>query len=67
MSTTSTSPMFRSLLTSVPLENYVCREVIEDYFFKDKPFSQRRHVIVTSLVVFTTMASGSITPRSSRS
>lgn len=42
---------------SVPLENYVCREVIEDFFFKEKPFSQTRHVIVTVIVVFSTMGS----------
>lgn len=41
----------------VPLENYVCREVIEDFFFKDKPFSKVRHVAVTSAIVFTSMAS----------
>jgi sodium-coupled neutral amino acid transporter 11 len=57
----------------VPLENYVCREVspdpiesppsdcqvIEDYFYKDRPFSQRRHVVVTSAIVFISMASES--------
>lgn len=41
----------------VPLENYVCREVIEDFFFKDKPFSKVRHVAVTSAIVFTSTAS----------
>jgi sodium-coupled neutral amino acid transporter 11 len=41
----------------VPLENYVCREVIEDYFFKGKPFSRVRNIVVTSLLVFTTMGS----------
>lgn len=41
----------------VPLENYVCREVIEEYFFKDRPFSQRRHVITTACIVFSTMCS----------
>lgn len=45
---------------SVPLENYVCREVIEEYFFKDRPFSQKRHVILTASVVFSTMASESL-------
>jgi sodium-coupled neutral amino acid transporter 11 len=44
-------------LNPVPLENYVCREVIEEYFFKDRPFSQKRHVILTASVVFSTMAS----------
>ncbi|KAK6908169.1 hypothetical protein I203_102170 [Kwoniella mangroviensis CBS 8507] len=44
-----------NMSTTIPLEVYVCREVVEEYFFKGKPFSQKRHVIITSLVVFTTM------------
>jgi sodium-coupled neutral amino acid transporter 11 len=66
MSTTSKAPtqiwdchLSPLLIGSVPLENYVCREVIEEYFFKDQPFSQRRHVIVTASVVFSTMLSES--------
>ncbi len=47
--------------TTIPLENYVCREVIEDYFFKSQPFSQKRHVIVTSLIVFSTMGISMLT------
>ena len=46
-------------MVAVPLENYVCREVIEEYFFKDRPFSQRRHVITTAAIVFSTMTSQS--------
>lgn len=45
-----------NMSTTIPLENYVCREVIEDFFFKDKPFSKVRHVAVTSAIVFTSMA-----------
>jgi sodium-coupled neutral amino acid transporter 11 len=41
----------------VPLENYVCREVVEDFFYKDKPFSKVRHVAVTSAIVFSAMLS----------
>lgn len=56
----------------VPLENYVCREVrlasqatralltaqvVEDFFFKQRPFSLVRHVAVTVAIVFTAMAS----------
>ncbi|WWC62607.1 uncharacterized protein I303_105204 [Kwoniella dejecticola CBS 10117] len=44
-----------NMSTTIPLEVYVCREVVEEYFFKNKAFDQRRHVIITSLVVFTTM------------
>jgi sodium-coupled neutral amino acid transporter 11 len=42
---------------AVPLENYVCREVIDDTFFPNKPFSNRRHVITTTLIVFGSMGS----------
>jgi sodium-coupled neutral amino acid transporter 11 len=69
MSTTSKAPtqiwdchLSPLLIGSVPLENYVCREVIEEYFFKDQPFSQRRHVIVTASVVFSTMLSEALLP-----
>ncbi|KAK8858559.1 hypothetical protein IAR55_002788 [Kwoniella newhampshirensis] len=44
-----------NMSTTIPLEVYVCREVIEEYFFKSRQFSQTRHVIITSAVVFTTM------------
>ncbi|KAK4689530.1 solute carrier family 38 (sodium-coupled neutral amino acid transporter), member 11, partial [Tremellales sp. Uapishka_1] len=44
-----------NMSTTIPLENFVCREVIEDYFFKGRQFSQRRHVIITAAIVFTTM------------
>ncbi|WOO77390.1 Vacuolar amino acid transporter 2 [Vanrija pseudolonga] len=44
-----------NMSTTIPLENYVCREVIEDYYFKDRGFSHRRHVVVTSLIVFSAM------------
>ncbi|KAK1925556.1 amino acid transporter [Papiliotrema laurentii] len=45
-----------NMSTTIPLENYVCREVIEDTLFHGKPFSNRRHVISTVLVVFTAMS-----------
>ena len=38
----------------------MCREVIEDTLFHDKPFSQRRHVVETVLVVFGAMAGESL-------
>lgn len=59
MSTTSTCAglCLTRTLTIVPLENYVCREVIEDTFFPNKPFSNRRHIITTTLVVFGSMGS----------
>lgn len=44
-----------NMSTTIPLENYVCREVIEDYFFKGQPFDQTRHVAITSAIVFSAM------------
>lgn len=44
-----------NMSTTIPLENYVCREVIEDAFYKGRPFSQTRHVAVTSGIVFGAM------------
>lgn len=40
---------------SVPLEVFVCREVLEETFYKSKPFSKLRHVIITSAVIFIAM------------
>lgn len=42
---------------TVPLENYVCREVIEDYLYKDQPFNRLRHTLITSAIVFSAMLS----------
>lgn len=35
-------------------------QVIEDFFFKEKPFSTIRHVAVTMAIVFSSMASESL-------
>lgn len=41
-----------NMLTTLPLEAFVCREVVETYFFPDAPFSMKRHLIFgTSHVV----------------
>lgn len=39
------------MLTTVPLEVFVCREVIESAFFADHPPSQWRHAVLTGLHV----------------
>ncbi|KAG0251400.1 hypothetical protein DFQ27_008776 [Actinomortierella ambigua] len=36
-----------NMFTTFPLENFVCREVIEAYYFPDRPFSMKRHVAIT--------------------
>lgn len=44
-----------NMFTTSPLEAFVCREVIETLYFGDKPFSYRRHVIITTVITFSTM------------
>ncbi|KAI5455453.1 hypothetical protein NCC49_000263 [Naganishia albida] len=44
-----------NMFTTSPLEAFVCREVIETLYYPDKPFSYRRHVIVTTVLTFSTM------------
>ncbi|KAF2399216.1 amino acid transporter [Trichodelitschia bisporula] len=41
-----------NMLTTLPLEAFVCREVMETYYFPGEPFNPNRHLIFsTSLVV----------------
>ncbi|KAF2027805.1 hypothetical protein EK21DRAFT_114441 [Setomelanomma holmii] len=41
-----------NMLTTLPLEAFVCREVMNNYWFLDEPFNPNRHLIFsTSLVV----------------
>lgn len=44
-----------NMFTTLPLELFVCREVIEQYFFSHEPFDMRRHVIFTTAILFTSM------------
>src|ERR1700759_791134 len=44
-----------NMLTTLPLECFVCREVMTVYFFPDEPFNQSRHLIFTSALVFSAM------------
>lgn len=41
-----------NMLTTLPLEAFVCREVMNEYWFADEPYHPNRHIIfTTSLVV----------------
>ncbi|KAG0374112.1 hypothetical protein BGX24_010818 [Mortierella sp. AD032] len=40
-----------NMFTTLPLEAFVCREVIETYYFPGAPFSMKRHVIITTGLV----------------
>lgn len=44
-----------NMLTTLPLEAFVCREVMTEYYFPGEPFHANRHIIfTTSLVVSAT-------------
>jgi len=44
-----------NMLTTLPLECFVCREVIENYYYPGEAFNQRRHVTITSALVVAAM------------
>ncbi|KAI9155398.1 Vacuolar amino acid transporter [Paramyrothecium foliicola] len=47
-----------NMLTTLPLEAFVCREVMLTYFFPDEPFNMNRHLLFsTSLVAAATVLS----------
>ncbi|KDQ53489.1 hypothetical protein JAAARDRAFT_39173 [Jaapia argillacea MUCL 33604] len=44
-----------NMFTTLPLELFVCREVIEQYFFSHEPFNYQRHVLFTTSIIFSAM------------
>ncbi|KAK5827210.1 transmembrane amino acid transporter protein-domain-containing protein [Linnemannia elongata] len=44
-----------NMFTTLPLEAFVCREVIETYYFPGAPFSMKRHTIITTGLVGTAL------------
>ncbi|KAL4889039.1 transmembrane amino acid transporter protein-domain-containing protein [Aspergillus ambiguus] len=50
-----------NMLTTLPLEAFVCREVMTTYYFPDEPFNMARHLIFTSALVVTAMTMSLIT------
>ncbi|KAB8200279.1 transmembrane amino acid transporter protein-domain-containing protein [Aspergillus parasiticus] len=50
-----------NMLTTLPLEAFVCREVMTTYYFSDEPFNMNRHLIFTSALVVSAMAMALIT------
>ncbi|KAF9582309.1 hypothetical protein BGW38_000364 [Lunasporangiospora selenospora] len=40
-----------NMFTTLPLEAFVCREVIETYYFPGAPFSAKRHFLITTGLV----------------
>lgn len=50
-----------NMLTTLPLEAFVCRSVMTTYYFPDEPFNPNRHLIFTTSLVVTSMALALIT------
>ncbi|KAI0036891.1 amino acid transporter [Vararia minispora EC-137] len=50
-----------NMFTTLPLELFVCREVIEQYFFSHEPFHMTRHVFFTTTILFASMILALIT------
>ncbi|TEB38377.1 AAAP amino acid permease [Coprinellus micaceus] len=44
-----------NMFTTLPLELFVCREVIEDYFFSHETFNPQRHLFFTTSILFAAM------------
>lgn len=49
------------MLTTLPLECFVCREVMTLYYFPHEPFQPNRHLIFTTSLVVTAMTMSLIT------
>jgi solute carrier family 38 (sodium-coupled neutral amino acid transporter), member 11 len=43
------------MLTTLPLEAFVCREVMTTYFYPNQPFNLPRHFLFSTLLVFGAM------------
>ncbi|KAG4029609.1 hypothetical protein MFRU_015g01470 [Monilinia fructicola] len=50
-----------NMLTTLPLEAFVCREVMLNYWFPHEPFNMHLHLIFTSALVVSAMALSLIT------
>ncbi|KAF8161095.1 AAAP amino acid permease [Crassisporium funariophilum] len=44
-----------NMFTTLPLELFVCREVVEQYFFSHEAFSPQRHLFFTTVILFSSM------------
>ncbi|KAF1991094.1 amino acid transporter [Aulographum hederae CBS 113979] len=44
-----------NMLTTLPLEAFVCREVMTHYYFPDEPFNPHRHLIFSTTLVLSAM------------
>jgi sodium-coupled neutral amino acid transporter 11 len=44
-----------NMLTTLPLEAFVCREVLNNYYFPEEPYHPNRHLLFTTVLVFSCM------------
>ena len=49
------------MLTTLPLEAFVCRSVMVEYFYPEAAFSRKRHLIFTTVLVLAAMILSLIT------
>ncbi|KAF2117900.1 transmembrane amino acid transporter protein-domain-containing protein [Lophiotrema nucula] len=45
-----------NMLTTLPLEAFVCREVMNNYWFPDEPYQPNRHLMFTTALVISAMS-----------
>lgn len=45
-----------NMLTTLPLEAFVCREVMTNIWFSGRPWNPYRHLVLTTILVFGAMA-----------
>ncbi|KAF5370657.1 hypothetical protein D9758_001805 [Tetrapyrgos nigripes] len=50
-----------NMFTTLPLELFVCREVVEQYFFSHESFSAQRHLFFTTTILVASMMIAMIT------
>ena len=50
-----------NMLTTLPLEAFVCREVMTNYWFRDEQWNPNRHLIFTTSLVVTAMTMSLLT------
>jgi hypothetical protein len=50
-----------NMLTTLPLEAFVCREVMLTYFFPDEPFNMNRHLLFSTSLVAAAMVLSLVT------
>ncbi|CAI7651726.1 unnamed protein product [Penicillium bialowiezense] len=50
-----------NMLTTLPLEAFVCRSVMTTYYFPDEPHNPARHILFTTALVVTSLALSLIT------